>query len=140
MTLPASGPMSTLDMVGEYSSPEPGNTGQLYRNGSYVPDSIEETNIGSYGSTQFSAFSPRYFYEWNGPIYWNDVQIRGGGATDITGTYISGGYQYQAVADQGGGVYSVRRRTYAVVDTPVNQNVPESGANDTDNYYGGRGS
>lgn len=143
MALQNSGAISFADLRGEFLGSNPVSLSQYYRGGARVPatKTTTVTEYGNWSAYQYQPFSgtPRYYYVNNGEVRWNDVIVSGGSGGFEQGIRTPGdGYQYERGADQGGGQFSVRRRTITITEVQqnVNTSVPQSGQVSLSNYYG----
>lgn len=142
MTLQTSGAISLSQIQSEFGGSNPISMSEYYRDGSYVPSTI--TGSAGSWSSYTGTLSPAYYWQSTGSLYWNGTYI---GGWDGSGTFSSGGYDYQRSSTSFydgynkfvGTIshYSVRRRTSGTTIT-VNSNVPTSGTISMNNFYGGR--
>lgn len=146
-TLQTSGPITLQDLIDFFGGGS--KLTDFYRGGGLVPSVRSTTsqvvNYGNWSGSFYQPFvgaSPRYFYNIGGSVYWDDSLISlNGSGTGFIPFFITApsGFQYQRVT-VGSEPNGIRRRSYVsfdqTTDTPINTNVPSSGAIKLTDFYG----
>lgn len=153
MTLQTSGAISLSQVQAEYGGSNPISMSEYYRNGSYVPNSIQEVASVREPATgySYSLTTPKYY--WNRQattpnrfyVYWNNVAILDAyEAPSGFSIYTSGGWVYHKGPDTLYNSYNysfynnIYRDQTTTTTVYVNQSVPTSGTVSMSNFYGGR--
>jgi hypothetical protein len=143
MALPSSGIITMQDLQTEYGGVNPINLNEYYRNGSYVPNSINVEYPGSFYD-YYSASSPQTYWSTGGfnDCVVDDIVVYSGMGSNGFTTSIGGVYGYYTRGSYRGefpaGTYLYGVNLYRYQTVSVNQNVPTSGAISLSNFYGGR--
>lgn len=139
MALQTSGPISLADIQAEFGGTNPISISEYYKNGVYVPSSID-SSLGPYWVNDQYEFKQ---VASSTTIIWNSVTILSATDIGLAGSYSSGGYTYYRGSLQetitpyiGPTAYSYQvTRTSSIT---VNASIPTSGTISFSNFYGGR--
>jgi hypothetical protein len=131
------------DLQDEYGGGHPINIAEYYRNGSYVPSTINETIAGGFND-YYSADSPQTYWTTGGfnVCIVDDVEVNSGmGANPFT-VNLGGAFYYYSIGSFRGefpsGTYLYGVSLYPYRAVSVNQDVPTSGTISLSNFYNGR--
>jgi len=143
MTLPSSGTLTILDIVGEFGGVASHGLQEYYKDGGLVPSSRTELVIGSYTEpvkdsyTSWSTHTDDLQLKIRWPYttsYHSDISDR------FVDTYLKGNYRY---ARSGGAViegswyeYAVKRRLEENQTVSINTGVPTTGEISIYDFYG----
>lgn len=159
--LPYSGPISLLDMRGEYKGgTDAVSLSELYRGGSYVPSTVTEGGWSiqyNYGYDRTAGNWTQYALNQTTGQSFTAFVLGGTIVANVVGPanqanmgsaiYYMGSYAAQEVSESKDGertvtnYYGILAQFYVVQDIGVNIAVPPVGSGDEvsfDNYYGGR--
>ena len=145
--VPGSGTIGSANLVSVFGGAAPQLSSQYYRGGARVPATRTTSGFWTYGDWEGYFYQPlgggqyrvEFFddgFDGNQRWYWgSSVPFHVGLGTSL----LTGGYLYERGPAQGGGDYSIRRRTAVFTSgttTNINTGVPTSGQISSNQWYG----